>query len=200
MSRVHSPSGLIPTELVERLSAATAGSRELDRAIYELLRPTAEADEHRRLFADDYEGFWFWMSETNYTASVTEAIRLAERVLPGWCIAQMGQGDDRAWFVELREGYRTSFNRVAMSPTRGVPTPALALCIAILKARTAAETGAVGIFALRENEQNPPGNTSDGAGGYETRMAFHPETGFGLVVERKAPAPAINQQAGGRDE
>ena len=52
----------------------------------------------------------------------------------GWILANIGQNDDKSWYAELREGYRTSYNRVAVSDLK-TPTAALALCIAALKAK-----------------------------------------------------------------
>lgn len=66
--------------------------------------------------------------------SVDHALALVERVLPGWTVAHLTQGDDKTWFCELREGYLTSYNRVAMSETSyGKPRPAN-LPLAILQA------------------------------------------------------------------
>lgn len=73
-----------------------------------------------------------------YTASLDAALALCERVLPGWCIATIGQQDGGSWWVELREGHRTSYNRVADSDARiAFKAPALALVAAMLKAKIA---------------------------------------------------------------
>lgn len=66
--------------------------------------------------------------------SLDAALALAERVLPWGCVGlcQASPGNWQAWI-----GGRPAFASVYR-------TAPLALCIAILKARTAAETGAVG--------------------------------------------------------
>ena len=126
--------------LIERLEKAGEGSLALDIELMVLLGGARDVGDgvyygpstetwHTSDAAEN-EGCWMLPAPSR---SLDAALALAERVLPGWCVAQIGQGDDRKWFVELREGYRTSFNRVAMSPV-GVPTPALALCLAVLRA------------------------------------------------------------------
>lgn len=50
----------------------------------------------------------------------------------GWTVATISQNDDKSWFAELREGFLTSYNRVALSPVKS-STPAL--CIAALRAQ-----------------------------------------------------------------
>ncbi|MBD9372811.1 hypothetical protein IB238_09285 [Rhizobium sp. ARZ01] len=65
------------------------------------------------------------------TSSQDAAVALAERVLPGWTIAAIGQDDRKGWHAELREGCRTSYSTVALG---GAPNGALALCLALLRA------------------------------------------------------------------
>lgn len=80
-----------------------------------------------------------------YTASLDAALALTERVLPGWTIAHLSQQDDKSWFAELREGYLTSYNRVAMSEARiRPPTSPLALLAATLRALIATNEGSGG--------------------------------------------------------
>jgi hypothetical protein len=75
-----------------------------------------------------------WEAE-DYTASADAALGLVERMLPGWTVATIGQQDDKTWFCELREGYRTSYTRVAMSDRRTKPpTAPLAILDALLSA------------------------------------------------------------------
>lgn len=67
-----------------------------------------------------------------YTASVDAAMALAERVLPGWTIARLGQDDNKQWNAELREGHLTAYDRVTLG---GSPNAAIALLIALLRAK-----------------------------------------------------------------
>jgi hypothetical protein len=87
-------------------------------------------------FADISESFdgRKWPDPPEWSDSVDAARALVERLLPGWVVAQLGQNDDKTWWVELRQGYRTSYDNVAhwMSAT-----PALALIAAALSARIA---------------------------------------------------------------
>lgn len=104
--------------LIERLEGAEAGSRELDEALCEALSI---------IFAR-----FAWDNGTNsstcapVTTSVDAALALAERVLPGsrWeCGVNSYEG---AWAVVYAD----------LVGTGGCSsTPALALCIAILKAK-----------------------------------------------------------------
>ena len=70
-----------------------------------------------------------------YTASLDAAMSL---VPSGWNIATAaGQNDNGTWFSELRRGYRTSYDAVALSSLK-CATPALALTAACLRARAIA--------------------------------------------------------------
>lgn len=68
------------------------------------------------------------------TASIDAALALTERLLPGWTIAHLTQQDDKTWFCELREGFLTSYNRVAMSETGYGKNRPKTLPLAILQA------------------------------------------------------------------
>ena len=105
--------------LLEKLEAATEGSRELDAAI------------HKRQFPD-YNTGAIGSECPTYTTSIDAALALVERVVPGWTIARMGQEDDRQWTCELRRGYLTSYDLVKGGFK--FPTLPLAICIALIKA------------------------------------------------------------------
>lgn len=91
--------------------------------------------QERNRFECQCKSDTFFDEPDEYTASLDAALGLCERVLPAWCIATIGQQDDKSWWVEMREGARTSYNRVADSDARiRFKTPALALLAAMLKA------------------------------------------------------------------
>lgn len=106
-------------DLINELEQATGPSFVLDGRIQHVLVPGR----------DD-------MMPPNYSASVDASLRLCTNTLPGWTIASIGQDDRKGWHAELREGYRTAYSTVALS---GAPTAALALCLAITKAKLAQE-------------------------------------------------------------
>lgn len=123
----------IPTELVARLEVASGPDRQIDRQIAKAIDPT------------------IWKRATNwasmpcgappetierdairwvpaYTESLDAALALAERVLPGWGFFLRKDNDGCNCGLVYPEA---SF----VTPGCGTsPTPALALCIAILKA------------------------------------------------------------------
>lgn len=103
-------------DLITRLEHAYGPDRELDRAIH---------------IRDGLLGVGMYGDHPRYTASIDAALTL---VPEGWTVATICQNDDKSWFAELREGFLTSYNRVALSPVKS-STPALALAAAALKAR-----------------------------------------------------------------
>lgn len=144
-------------DLIAKLEGASEPSRELDVLISVAagqidadLRDLAEeyrwelraAPDGRRVEAWVVNDAGYERADASrpprpYTASVDAALALIERVLPGWTVGGISQDDAKAWHVELREGYQTSFKSVAIAPTRfGVRIYSLAivLCIACLKA------------------------------------------------------------------
>lgn len=132
--------------LIERLEGAERGSRELDREIMALFyhwdqRPigaTCWDDEHDTCCPGGKHLDWVWSDPltdcfvTNakdgfeFTISMDRALALAERVLPG-CRWEGGvNGHEGAWAQVFPD----------LTGIQGrAPTPALALCIAILHAR-----------------------------------------------------------------
>lgn len=69
------------------------------------------------------------LSLPHYTTSIDAALTL---VPEGWC-ADLCQGHDLLWLVELQPTNETAQQKWAESPR--LATPALALCIAAIKAR-----------------------------------------------------------------
>jgi hypothetical protein len=133
------------TDLIKRLEEAEAGSRDLDALICVTTndRPPWARRAPEQLVVNgscvtlgkDGAG---WPSES-YTTSLDSALALAERVLPGWgweishddCI-----GNYYAWVG------KDFYLRGPQEHLRGIQeTPALALCIAVLKATDTGREG-----------------------------------------------------------
>jgi len=109
-------------ELVERLTAATGPSRNLDVAIMDALCPLPHGDRWFDTGAlENFLGERFFRAPS-VTASVDEAIALVGRVLPGW-----------HWYVDDRSAAvwpEGVYDESAVEAS----TPAIALLIALLKA------------------------------------------------------------------
>lgn len=106
--------------LIERLEAAEGGSRDLDFEMHQAFPPKSLDDA---------------LASGRVTTSLDAALALAERVLPGW-VWQLDVEPSRAWAQGAAEpwpeGLVASDRGGAYA---GGDTPALALCIAILKAK-----------------------------------------------------------------
>jgi hypothetical protein len=149
--------GASVSEVLARLEAAECGGRELDGALMAL----DYRWEHRHIGAtcwDDHHGSccpgarhldWVWVDPatdkfvTNaidgfeFTSSLDRALALADRVLPG-----------QEWRIGSGDGARTlPWARVGpwIDPDATGATPALAFCIAILRARQASNPTAEGV-------------------------------------------------------
>lgn len=140
-------------ELVARLEAAEAGSRELDGAVwYAVFEPDVE---HGSLHVEQTEQGprevltcelgSKWADDVGpYTTSLDAALALAERVLPGWSwtlhsprdpVAPTDNG--RPWFSIQN---RADLPRPNEGRFSGVgATPALCVCISILRATGASQ-------------------------------------------------------------
>jgi hypothetical protein len=102
-------------ELAERCEAATGPDREIDTLIgYAVDLPTEDAQLPR------------------YTASLDAALTL---VPEGWTFANLSQSDRKGWWCELRQGYLTSYDKVAFGSQLENASPALAVAAAALRAR-----------------------------------------------------------------
>ncbi|SFS42809.1 hypothetical protein [Brevundimonas viscosa] len=146
-------------ELIERLEKAEAGSRELDGLLARRFGWHRVEPRHARNRAggwiapedfmglnsdgsprlDSLHGTDIHRDPPRLSQSLDAALALAERVLPGWCCATGGK---------LARGHRDAFARVDTPDgcdfeEAYASTPALALCIAILR-------------ALRTTEQHSP--------------------------------------------
>lgn len=126
-------------KLAERVEAASGPDRELFCAIAiasGLIPDNAwPHSDGTHWWANGKE----WGRIPDYFASLDAAMSL---VPEGWTVANIGQGDNKRWHVELRRGYRTSYGAVIIAPganesykLNGAPSPALALTAACLKAR-----------------------------------------------------------------
>lgn len=152
---VHSPeAGLIPTEglsaLIAKLEAAEAGGPVLDRDIFSLFdeRVPVEGIENGR-YAFENEPGWY-CSIPDFTTSLDAALALAERVLVSPYVGPISltiMGSGQAFIDHIDpcgEGIGALGN-----------TPALALCLAILKARTAASSNSVGMSEANAQKPQP---------------------------------------------
>lgn len=126
-----------PTEHVDRLSAASVGSRALEGYVCLALGQQPEwATKHHaprqpELWTDGGAGLRAkeWTCP-RFTTSLDAALALAERVLPGWYAGMQANrfsaGEPWSFWLEEAEEHQ-QFERAAS-------TPALAACLAILSA------------------------------------------------------------------
>ncbi len=135
------------TPLITRLEEAAEGSRELDALIaveFDLTSEDGDLSARRSLALYGLEKFAERASRYNnawreflphYTTSIDAALALAERVLPGiiWTVCRLPSGNTLAKHGPF---YATLESDDEWSPMldQSAATPALALCIAILKA------------------------------------------------------------------
>lgn len=161
--------------LIERLEAAEAGSRELDADVHSALgtvfsRPVTQEDRYYSLLYDAKSVSVFIPEAlTPVTTSLDAALALAERVLPGWDWKVGGLRPPIEGYDE-REAppHATLTRRGPLVANEGFAvadgaTPALALCIAVLKATAALQAGQAGDFA-KQNEPDTPPETGTGTG------------------------------------
>ncbi len=124
------------SELVARLEGASEGSRKLDVAVRDFLLPDETAlDFTMKIgFADQpwTHGERRIFVVENYTTSLDAALALAERVLPGVVFWNL----EHNAIINLVPIYRAevSGERDGCAGEGEAPTPALALCAAILRA------------------------------------------------------------------
>ena len=113
------------TGLVERLEKATGGDREIDLDLMVILHGGP-----RERYLTDELGRLEFGHQWKFTASIDAALSLVERVLPMWdiCLSRV-KGDEAAtWNAVVGEPDSFSGSEATS------PTPALALCLAALKA------------------------------------------------------------------
>ena len=120
-------------DLIEMLKKAEAGSRELDFWLSaRIFDPSDESDEALQADIDlvGIDGMWV---DAPFTASLDAAVALAGKVLPGWRGSiQFGDfgGPVNAYVCD---------DETIDDAMASHPVPAIALCIAILKAKQAEE-------------------------------------------------------------
>ena len=124
--------------LLEKLEAATEGSRELDAMVIAHFCPEAMINR----YPTPEDGIYVFHADSvvgknkaplpHLTTSIDAALALVDRVLPKWNISNLCQNDDRTWFVEFRRGYRISYDKVIMA--NKIKTLPLAIMIALIKA------------------------------------------------------------------
>lgn len=126
-------------ELIARLEKATGPDRKIDVAIWELL---ANPDKYRRAshwprYSDwesksssgAWEPFYPSLNALHYTASIDAALTL---VPEPWRLQDIWQSDDgKSWHAGVR------IPGLEVGSDEACATPAIALCIAALKARAA---------------------------------------------------------------
>lgn len=137
--------------LIERLEAAEAGSRELDGEIH-----LKFSGDYRILYDRQWTAIrdlsgWtttrvaFWTGCPAYTSSLDAALALAERVAPDFCLNLTQRRAEKSQFWEV-----LYLNPKGEPEAANAPNAALAMCLAVLKATAAAETGAVGTQSQRD--------------------------------------------------
>jgi hypothetical protein len=115
--------------LLTRLRAATWPDRELDAEIEILFSPFLSDLPRSDAGGWLHPAFGLVAPPQEYTSSIDAAVALAERALPGWY-----------WSAYSKDGYGLAHARMEEPEDTGrgtradAPTPALALCIAIVEA------------------------------------------------------------------
>ena len=131
-------------DLIKRLEAAEVGSRELDGAVwYAIHEPDVD---HGCLHVEQTEqgpvevltcelGSKYADCVGNYTTSLESTIALAERVLPGWAWMVRHWPEDQGAGVAGWTAYVRETDRDLVDSGPVFSSAALALCIAILRAK-----------------------------------------------------------------
>ncbi|MFN4296761.1 MAG: hypothetical protein ACK4FB_07945 [Brevundimonas sp.] len=164
MSAHSGASASIPTELVARLEAASVGSPELSALVVKAALAPADTWVAQSRFNSAWciyerpEKPRIWevggaLRGASVTESLDAAVALVERVLPGalWTAGSNIYDDAPTGQAEIYMPVPKDFHDGLGEVT--APTPALALCIALLKARTAASDSLAGDDA--ESGVNP---------------------------------------------
>jgi len=169
-AHTHRADGPAVLDLIERLEKADRGSPELSAHVIKAALAPAETWVEQSRF----NGAWciyerpekprIWeatgpLRGASVTESLDAALALAERVLPGWtwltrgpdkdgrcptlCFARLALPDFDCVTWEAGDQWTTDI-LAGRDATAHAATPALALCIAVLRATTPAEADAVG--------------------------------------------------------
>lgn len=119
-------------DLIARLEVAKVGSRELDAELMRIV-PGSQVVGHFGDYEWRSDGTGVWRSLPVPTKSIDAALGLAERVLPGW-LWSVGTSDDGSAISVLDD-----LNASGGFAEARAHTPALAMCISILRAKLAEE-------------------------------------------------------------
>jgi len=115
-------------DLIKELEGATKGSRELDAQIGRIVGTWHRDADYYYRRADDGYGPLHFNEPRHYTTSLEVALTL---VPEGWRVANLGEASNGRWDCYLIERNGTG----QILDRDGQSTPALALCLATLKAR-----------------------------------------------------------------
>lgn len=128
--------------LIDRLSKLDGANRRLDHEMHILFfvpddkKDTVEWNHQGSYICRPADGFINFDTVPAYTASIDAAISLAERVLPGHQTGYLPSFfKDSAYAGIVSEKGKAV--DLLKSTIEGGPTPAIALCIAILRAKEA---------------------------------------------------------------
>lgn len=130
--------------IIEKLEAADGPNYAIEVEIFKLVHPEYQDFIQGRgglIHPQDGEDVRVQSNvrPPNYTASLDAALNLHAKFLPGWTVANIGQDDRKGWHAELRKGCQTSYSTVSLA---GAATPAIALCLAVMKAKRMDEVSA----------------------------------------------------------
>ena len=131
--------------LIAELEAATEGSRKLDCDIQEQDFRTGSINRVR--YVNGKGPFWLnkfndnWFEVGHYTTAFEAALTW----MPEGCVIELCQScpartDDTWWDAYVFERPRTHDSEPIGESKQGIPTPAMAACIAIAKAHRAMDT------------------------------------------------------------
>ncbi|KAB2681769.1 hypothetical protein [Brucella tritici] len=135
------------TDLITRLSKLDAPDREVDAELEAVSlggRVYLNDPEGKEVIIErPIDGFWIrgiypYRKIARYTGSTDAAIALAERVLPGWK-RQLLEDFNGKWIARVCSPRRELFSTDYLRETElgGSSNPAIALCIALLRAKEA---------------------------------------------------------------
>ena len=128
-----------PTDLIERLEGASVGSRELDAAVWCALCPGGATYNASRKRVTYFDKSWATIRDFEpSTTSLDAALALAARVLPGWefgtYINRPDINERRFTKIDAHRWQDVGPENAFACTSSQAATPALALCIAILRA------------------------------------------------------------------
>lgn len=120
-------------DLIKKLEAAPVGSRELDCEIYGILMPEYIDWEYTGSdYPDEYWRGADGKREVCYVPRYTTSIDAALTLVPeGWRVDCCWEDAGGTWMFDL-----IARNKSGTTGQCRAPTPALALCIAAMRART----------------------------------------------------------------